>query len=175
MQYYMFVLDEPSRDLCTFATPFGLYCYCRLPMGVSESPDISTEIMTQVLDGLDVDFYMDDIAILSEMWDEHIDLLQQVLQRLQDASFTVNPMKCKSVIEEADFLGHWMTPDRIKPWKRKVKAIMKMKPPTNVKELHSFLGLVNYYHDMWPRRTHGLAPLTAMTGKGAFQWNTQHQ
>ena len=49
-------------------------------MGVSESPDISTEIMTQVLDRLDVDFYMDDIAILSEMWDEHVDLLNQVLQ-----------------------------------------------------------------------------------------------
>ena len=66
IQYYTFVLDEPSRDLCTFSMPFGLYRYCRLPMGISESPDISTEIVTQVLDGLDVDFYMDDIAILSE-------------------------------------------------------------------------------------------------------------
>ena len=155
--------------------PFGLYCYCCLPMGVSESPDISTEIMTQVLDGLDVDLYMDDIAILSETWDEHIDLLQQILQRLQDAGFTINPMKCEWVIEETDFLGHWMTPDGIKPWKRKVEAILKMKPPTNIKELRSFLGLVNYYRDMWPHRTHVLAPLTAMTSKGAFQWNAQHQ
>ena len=175
MQYYTFVLDEPSRDLCTFAMPFGLYRYCCLPMGISERPDISTEIMTQVLDGLDVDFYMDDITILSETWDEHIDLLQQVLRRLQDAGFTINPMKCEWAIEETDFLGHWMTPDGIKPWKRKVEAILKMKPPTNVKELCSFLGLVSYYRDMWPCRTHVLAPLTAITGKGAFQWNAQHQ
>ena len=75
MQYYTFVLDKPSRDLCTFATPFCLYRYCRLTMGVSESPDISTEIMTEVLDVLDVDFYMDDIAILSETWDEHVTLV----------------------------------------------------------------------------------------------------
>ena len=80
MQYYTFMLDEPSRDLHAFAMPFGLYRYCHLPMGISESPDISTESMTQVLDGLDVDFYMDDIAILSEMLDERIELLQQVLQ-----------------------------------------------------------------------------------------------
>ena len=79
MQYYTFVLDECSRDLCTFATPFAWYRYCHLPMGVRESPDISTEIMTQVLDGLDVDFYMNDITILSETWDKRIELLQQVL------------------------------------------------------------------------------------------------
>ena len=175
MQYYTFVLDEPSRDLCTFATPFGLYRYCRLPMGVSESPDISTKIMTEVLDGLDVDFYMDDIAILSETWDEHVTLVQKVLRRLETAGFTINPTKCEWAVDETDFLGHWMTPDGIKPWRRKVEAILKMQPPKNVKELRSFLGLVNYYRDMWPRRTHVLAPLTAMTGKTPFIWEAQHQ
>ena len=175
MQYYTFVLDEPSCDLCTFATPFGLYRYCRLPMGVSESPDISTEIMTEVLDGLDVDFYMDDITILSETWDDHVTLVQKVLSRLENAGFTINPTKCEWAVDETDFLGHWMTPDGIKPWRRKVEAILKMQPPKNVKELRSFLGLVNYYRDMWPRRTHVLAPLTAMTGKTPFRWETQHQ
>ena len=165
MQYFTFVLDEPSRDLCTFATPFGLYRYCRLPMGVSESPDISTEIMKEVLDGLNVDFYMDDIAILNETWDEHVLLVQQVLHR---AGFTINPTKCEWVVNETDFLGHCMTPDGIKPWRRKVEAILKMQPPKNVKELRSFLGLVNYCRDMWPRCTHVLAPLTAMTGKTPF-------
>ena len=66
MQYYTFLLDEASRNLCTFATPFGLYRYCRLPMGVGESPDITTENMHLVLDGIeDIEFYMDDIGVFS--------------------------------------------------------------------------------------------------------------
>ena len=96
MQYYTFLLDEASRNLCTFATPFGLYRYCRLPMGVSESPDIATENMHLVLDGIeDIEFYMDDIGVFSSSWDNHLSLLSLVLTRLQDVGFTINPLKCE--------------------------------------------------------------------------------
>ena len=62
MQYYTFKMDEDSKNLCTFATPFGLYRYCHLPMGISGLPDISTEIMTQLFADIpDIECYMDDI------------------------------------------------------------------------------------------------------------------
>ena len=176
MQYYTFLLDEASRTLCTFTTPFGLYRYCQLPMGVSESPDIATENMHLVLDGIeDIEFYMDDIGVFSSSWDDHLSLLSLVRTRLQDVGFTINPLKCEWAVQETDFLGHWLTPEGVKPWRKKIEAILRLQPPVNVKQLRSFLGMVNYYRDMWSRRTHVLAPLTELTGKCTFIWMQKHQ
>ena len=116
MQYYTFVLDEPSWNLCTFATPFGLYRYCRLPMGVSESPDIATEMMHSILDDIDgIEFYMDDIGVFSPTWTANLSLLSTILGNLENVGFTINPLKCEWAVQETDFLCHWLTPMGVIP------------------------------------------------------------
>jgi RNase H-like domain found in reverse transcriptase len=50
-----------------------------------------------------------------------------------------------------------------------------MQAPTNIKQIRAFLGMVGYYRNMWPHRSHILAPLTELTGKKAFVWEDKHQ
>ncbi len=179
MQYYMFELDEKSQDLCTFVTQFGKYKYLRLPMGLKCLPDIAQAVMENVLSGIkDADVYIGNIGAFSDNCDHHLNLIATFLWRLCENGITINPPKCEWAIKETDWLGYWLTPQGLKPWKKKIDAILRMDCPCNTTELRMFIGCINYYRDMWPSRAHILTPLTnqsSLKTRAPIKWTYNMQ
>ena len=173
MHYYTFELDDESKELCTICTPFGNYRYNRLPMGISESPDIAQSVMEELFRPIEeAEVYIDDVGIFSNDWESHIRVVEKALKILQDHNFMVSPLKCEWAVQETDWLGYWLTPQGLRPWQKKIKAILAIERPKTGKQLRSFIGAVNFYRDMYPRRSHILAPLTSMSSKkGNIPWD----
>jgi hypothetical protein len=161
MQYYMFELEEKSQDLCTIVTPFGKYKYLRFLMGLKCSPDIAQAAMENVLSDIeDANIYINDVGAFSDDLDHHVKLVATILWRLREDGFIINSLKCEWVLKETDWLGYWLTPRGLKPWKKKIDAILHMDRPCNATELRMFIGCINYYPDMWPSCAHILKLLT---------------
>ena len=178
MGFYTFALTPESQSLCVIVTPFGLYKYLRLPMGIANSPDFFQSVMHPLFDDMSaVECFIDDIAIFTKgSFLEHLTILTKVLRRLEDAGFTVNPLKCEWAVTSTEYLGFFLTIDGLKPMPKKVEAIINVSRPSSTKEVRSFVGLVNYYKDMRPRRAHILAPLTELCStRNKFKWNDNHE
>jgi hypothetical protein len=115
--------------------------------------------------------------------------METVLSRLRDAGLKVNAAKSLFCAHEIEYHGYILTREGIKPKSRKVQAILTLNLPNNVKELRHFLGMVQYYRDMWARHSEMLAPLTDLVGecremkttrmnktkKKPWRWNPIHQ
>ena len=145
-------------------------------MGVKISGDIAQHLMTKMLEGLDCEIYIDDVGIWTNgNHDEHLELVDKVLERFANNGMKCNPLKCAWAVKETDFLGHWMTPNEIRPWKKKIDAVLLMDKPQTITDIRSLIGAVNYYKSFWPRRAHVLAPLTEYSGKRKFTWNQPQQ
>jgi hypothetical protein len=168
MSYYHIPLDLEAQKLCTTILPWGRYQYKRLPMGVKTSPDIFQMIMYALLGDIpNIQVYLDDILITSNgTFEEHAAIMEQVLERLQNANFRANLHKCYFGESKIDYLGYEITRDGIQPQPKKVEAILKLSPPKTECQLRHFLGMIDYYRYMWQNKSHMLAPLTGLV----FSW-----
>ena len=178
MGYYHILLTPNSSRLCTIILPWGKYEYLRLPMGLCNSPDIFQEKMSELMQGLEfARAYIDDLLVLTTGdFFEHLENLEEVLSRLSECGLKVNAVKSFFGRTELEYLGYWITQNGVKPLSKKVEAIVNLAPLTTCKQVRRFIGLVNYYRDMWVKRSDILAPLTALTSiKAPWKWGEAEQ
>ncbi len=167
MGYYTIRLDQDASKICTIIYPWGKYSYKRLPMGIAGSPDIFQGKMSELMESLEyVRAYLDNLLCISKLsLEDHLEKLEEVLRRLRNAGLKVNAVKLTFCALEIEYLGYVLIRDGIKPQSDKVQAILSIKPPTRVRQLRHFLGMVQYYCDLWARWSDMLAPFTSLVGE----------
>jgi hypothetical protein len=136
-------------------------------MEIAGSPNIFQEKMSDLMATLEfVRTYLDDLLIITKgSLEDHLEKLIMVLTRLQDAGLKINANKLNLCKLEMEYLGYILIRDGIKPQPNKVQAMLASAPSRNVKELYRFLGMVQYYRDLWARCIDMLAPLTSLVGE----------
>jgi hypothetical protein len=121
MGFYHLTLDPDTQKLCTIVLPWGKYEYLRLPMGVCNSPDLFQEHMSKLMAGLEfVRVYIDDILCLTKGdFDDHLQKLEQVFMRIQDANLRINAEKSFFAKSEVEYLGFKIDRQGIRPIAKK--------------------------------------------------------
>jgi hypothetical protein len=125
-------------------------------MGIKNSPDIFQAAINDLLGDLDfLQVYLDDILISTDgSFQDHLQKLKIVFKQLEQANFCANLHKCFFARDELDYLGYWLTRRGLQPQPKKEEVIMRLTPPKTKHQLRLFLGMVNFYRDMWRMRSH---------------------
>ena len=175
--YQQLIVSEEQRHLLTINTHKGLFRYTRVPFGVNSAVGLFQREMEKLLAGLpNVFIFLDDVLVSGGNEEELLSRGEEVLRRFRDAGVRVRDDKCAFFVPSVEYLGHVISRDGVRPTRAKLDAIIRVQAPKNVKELQSFLGMVNYYSKFFPGRAHVLSPLFNLLKKNTrWMWGDAEQ
>ena len=178
--YWQVPMSQDDKAKTAFISPLGLMQFTVMPFGLSGAPATFQRLMDNILAGLEhiAGVYLDDIIVYGDTWEQHIQNVQTVFERLQKADLTLKLKKCNFGVEDCVYLGHRVGKGGVRPEQTKIEAISKMPRPTTKKEVRSFLGMVSYYRRFIQHFATKAEPLTALTKKGKPEkviWTDQEQ
>ncbi|XP_064088186.1 uncharacterized protein LOC135202611 [Macrobrachium nipponense] len=144
--YYQVGLTERAKLISAFITPFGLFQYEVMPFGLTNAPSTFQRLVNFIIQDLEgVYCYLDDIIVTGQTWEEHLNRLECLFRRLEEAGLTINLKKsvfCKATVT---YLGHIVGDGNVRPKTANVEAVLEYPVLTTRKSLQRFLGLASYY------------------------------
>lgn len=176
--YWQVQIQEQDKEKTTFVCHRGLFEFNVMPFGLCNAPQVFSELMSVVLQGLDsfVLAYLDDILIFSKSIEEHERHLRTVFDRLRQHGLKLKAKKCSFMKEQTQYFGFIIDKRGVRPDPDKVAAIRSLPSPTSVREVRSFIGMCRYYRRYVPNFSKIAEPLVSFTKKYAkFKWNDQCQ
>lgn len=177
--YWQIPVREQDRKFLGFMVGNRTYQWCVLPFGVSTAVSSFTRAMDTIFGEAFAGFmlsYIDDLFIMSESLAEHLEHLEKIFCRLQEAGLTVKLSKCQFFQQEINFLGYRITQEGVLPDLERIQAIVDYKTPRSIKEIQKFLGLCNYDRVFTPRFAELSAPLTQLLRKQqSWRWGPMEE
>ncbi|XP_015435727.1 PREDICTED: uncharacterized protein LOC107191251 [Dufourea novaeangliae] len=151
--FYQIPIAEDSIEKTAFVTPDGHYEFLRMPFGLANAPAVFQRAINNALGNLRNSIalvYLDDVLIPSKTIEEGLDRLEQVLQALDTAGFSLNMKKCLFFKTQLEYLGREISGEGIRPGSGKIKALLEAPVPINVKQVRQFMGLASYFRKFVP-------------------------
>lgn len=175
--YWQVELAEEDKEKSAFSTGLGLWQFKVMPFGLCNAPATFERLMECVLAGVPPSVamvYLDDIIVHARTFDELLQRLRVVFEKLRQAGLKLSPKKCALFQRRVKYLGHVLSGDGVAVDSEKVNSVLSWPTPQNTKEVRSFLGLCSYYR----RFIHGFAdiaqPLHQLTSKNtSFIWTPE--
>uniref|UniRef100_A0A0A9X1Z8 RNA-directed DNA polymerase n=1 Tax=Lygus hesperus TaxID=30085 RepID=A0A0A9X1Z8_LYGHE len=176
--FFQIPMAEDSISKTAFVTPDGHFEYLRVPFGLANAPAAFQRAVNKALGPLRhsiVVVYLDDLLLPSKTPQEGLENLQQVLEALNTAGFSLNIKKCKFLQPLVEYLGREVSAEGIRPGSQKIEALQKSPIPSSVKQVRQFMGLANYFRKFIPEFAARTACITDLTKKDhPFLWSQEH-
>jgi hypothetical protein len=175
--YHQVRMKEGEEWKTAFRTKEGHFEYTVMPFGLTNAPASFQTLINEALAeclGRFAAAYLDDIIIYSKNKDTHPEDVKKVLKALRKWNLKVKLAKCAFGVAETTFLGHIMSPGKIRMDPEKVSSITTWPTPKSVRDVQSFLGLANYYRRFIKDFAALARPLTQLTKKDQqFEWTNK--
>jgi len=177
--FHQVELEEKDRDKTAFICREGAFRFVTTPFGLCNAGATFQRLMDIVMSGLNFEaclVYLDDVIIFSSTVSQHLERLQQVLDRLGRAGLRLKPSKCEIMRRSVEFLGHTVSRDGIGVDPCKISTVTEWPVPTCVREVRGFIGLCSYYRRHVRHFADIAALLYQLTEKGhPFTWTEDCQ
>ena len=120
--------------------------------------------------------FINDILVVTDTKEEHDELVEEVLKRLEENDLFVKPEKCKWKVREVEFLGVVIGPRGVEMQKEKVERVLNWPASRNVKEVQKFLGFANYYRRFIKNFARIVVPLHILVRKEQkWKWEKEQE
>lgn len=176
--YFQIPLHKDSQEKTAFAVPTrGTYVYTRMPMGLTISGAILCSLIDQLFGAEFEPFafpYLDDIIIVTETFEQHLEVLEKVAKKLAYANLTISTTKSKFCYRRLKYLGHIIDESGIALDKSRIDAISNFPRPTCIREVQRLLGLAGWNRRFIKDFSRLTAPISELLkNKRPFVWDEE--